>query len=51
MQSAKNTGFTLLEISIVLVVIGLIVGGIFVGQNLIQAAQLRNTCPCGQLRS
>lgn len=31
-------GFTLIEISIVLVVIGLIVGGILVGQDLIKAA-------------
>jgi prepilin-type N-terminal cleavage/methylation domain-containing protein len=28
-------GFTLIELSIVLVIIGLIVGGILVGQNLI----------------
>ena len=35
-------GFTLIELSIVLVVIGLIVGGILVGQTLIQAAQMRS---------
>jgi prepilin-type N-terminal cleavage/methylation domain-containing protein len=34
-------GFTLIELSIVLVVIGLIVGGVLVGQNLIQAAEVR----------
>lgn len=34
-------GFTLIEISIVLVIIGLIVGGILVGQTLIKAAQNR----------
>ena len=34
-------GFTLIELSIVLVVIGLIVGGIRVGQSLIGAAQVR----------
>jgi prepilin-type N-terminal cleavage/methylation domain-containing protein len=34
-------GFTLIELSVVLVVIGLIVGGILVGQNLINAAALR----------
>jgi prepilin-type N-terminal cleavage/methylation domain-containing protein len=34
-------GFTLIELSVVLVVIGLIVGGILVGQSLISAASLR----------
>ena len=41
----KNThaqhGFTLVEISIVLVIIGLIVGGILVGRDLIHAAVIR----------
>jgi len=35
-------GFTLLEMSIVLAIIGLIVGGIMVGQSLVRAAQIRN---------
>src|ERR1700744_2868548 len=34
-------GFTLIELSIVLVIIGLIVGGILVGQDLIRAAETR----------
>jgi len=34
-------GFTLIELSIVLVIIGLIVGGVLVGQDLIKAAQIR----------
>jgi prepilin-type N-terminal cleavage/methylation domain-containing protein len=34
-------GFTLIELSIVLVIIGLIVGGVLVGQDLIKAAALR----------
>ncbi len=34
-------GFTLIELSIVLVIIGLIVGGILVGQDLIAAAAIR----------
>ena len=33
-----TAGFTLIKLSIVLVVIGLIVGGLLVGQILIQAA-------------
>ncbi len=41
--SSRQQGFTLIELSIVLVIIGLIVGGILVGQDLIQAAQLRAT--------
>src|ERR1700735_2969244 len=34
-------GFTLIELSIVLVIIGLIVGGVLVGQDLIRAADVR----------
>jgi prepilin-type N-terminal cleavage/methylation domain-containing protein len=36
-------GFTLIEMSIVLVIIGLIVGGVLVGQSLISAAGVRAT--------
>lgn len=39
----STKGFTLIELSIVLVIIGLIVGGILVGQDLIKAAELRAT--------
>lgn len=39
---AKLAAFTLIELSIVLVIIGLIVGGVLVGQDLIRAAQLRS---------
>ncbi len=38
-----QAGFTLIELSIVLVIIGLIVGGILVGQDLIKAAEIRAT--------
>jgi len=37
----KEQGFTLIELSIVLVIIGLIVGGVLVGQNLITASEVR----------
>ncbi len=37
----SNNGFTLIELSIVLVVIGLIVGGVLVGRDLISAAAVR----------
>lgn len=39
----KQVGFTLIELSIVLVIIGLIVGGVLVGQDLIKAAEVRAT--------
>jgi prepilin-type N-terminal cleavage/methylation domain-containing protein len=40
-SNAMERGFTILEISIVLVIIALIVGGIFIGRDLIHAAELR----------
>lgn len=41
MQQNRRSGFTLIELSIVLVIIGLIVGGILVGQDLIHTAAIR----------
>lgn len=38
----KQGAFTLIELSIVLVIIGLIVGGVLVGQDLIRAAEARS---------
>lgn len=39
---AHNRGFTLVEISIVLVIVGLLVGGILVGRNMIRSAEIRS---------
>lgn len=43
MERKHRAGFTLIELSIVLVIIGLIVGGILVGQDLIEVATIRAT--------
>ena len=39
----QEDGFTLIELSIVLIIIGLVVGGVLVGQDLIRASQIRAT--------
>lgn len=41
-KTKKNAGFTLIELSIVLVIIGLLVGGVLVGNDLIKAAEIRS---------
>ena len=38
----RQSGFTLIEIAIVLVIIGLLLGGILKGQELITSARVRN---------
>ena len=41
-MKTKQTGFTLIEIAIVLVIIGLLLGGILKGQELINSAKVKN---------
>lgn len=43
MQSRQASGFTLIEVAVVLVVIGLLVGGILVGRDLMRMAEIRAT--------
>lgn len=45
----KQHGFTLVEIAIVLVIIGLLLGGVFKGQELINSAKVKNLA--GDFRS
>lgn len=40
-KSLNSAGFTLIELSIVLVIIGLVTGGVLVGRDLIDAAAIR----------
>lgn len=40
-EKTRNQAFTLIELSIALVIIGLLVGGVLVGRDMIQAAELR----------
>ena len=42
MKSRKQSGFTLVEIAVVLVLIGLLLGGVLKGQQLISSARVRN---------
>lgn len=41
-RTASTAGFSLVELSIVLVILGLLVGGILAGQSLIRAAEMRS---------
>ena len=41
MQGKRQTGFTLVEIAIVLVIIGLLIGGVLKGQSMITNAKIR----------
>jgi len=42
MIKRKHSGFTLIEIAIVLVIIGLLLGGVLKGQELINSAKVKN---------
>ncbi|MBF0394722.1 MAG: type II secretion system protein, partial [Alphaproteobacteria bacterium] len=42
-EGEKQAGFTLIELSIVLVLIGLIIGGVLKGQELIRSTRLKMT--------
>lgn len=42
MPAPSRHGFTLIELSIVLVIIGLLVGGVLVGRDLIRASEVRH---------
>ncbi len=42
MKNIRISGFSLVELSIVLVILGLLVGGVLSGQSLIRAAELRS---------
>lgn len=42
MSKSKQSGFTLIEIAIVLVIIGLLLGGVLKGQELINSAKVKN---------
>lgn len=41
-HSSRQAGFTLVEIAIVLVIIGLLLGGVLKGQSLIDSARVKN---------
>jgi prepilin-type N-terminal cleavage/methylation domain-containing protein len=41
-STTKQSAFTLIELSLVLVIIGLLVGGIIAGQSLIRASEIRS---------
>ncbi len=41
MRTMKQQGFTLIEIAIVLVIIGLLVGGVLQGQELIENSRVK----------
>ncbi|MFW0777925.1 MAG: type II secretion system protein [Rickettsiales bacterium] len=43
LHRGEKQGFTLIEFSIVLIIIGLVLGGVLIGRDLIDAAEMRQT--------
>lgn len=41
-QPSDNQGFTLVELAIVIVILGMLIGGIMAGQSLVRASELRS---------
>ena len=42
-QSNRDAGFTLIELSIVLIIIGLLIGGVLQGQEMINNTRIKTT--------
>jgi prepilin-type N-terminal cleavage/methylation domain-containing protein len=40
--NSKRNGFTLIELAVVLIIIGFVIAGVFIGKQLIEAARLRS---------
>ncbi|MGE4501215.1 MAG: type II secretion system protein [Hydrogenovibrio sp.] len=45
-HNPRQRGFTLVEIAIVLVIVGLVLGGVLKGQEMIRGAKVKNVRGC-----